>query len=68
MTANHLHQWDIQYLDPTRDVSFDNEGEEIPNQKSFGQKLMRHFVFGGEFMLMPTRKYLTRCKFKINWL
>ncbi len=52
MTAYNLHRWDIQYLDPTRDVSFDSEGEEVPNQKSFGQKLMRHFVFGGEFMLM----------------
>lgn len=52
MTAHHLHKWDVQYLDPSRDVSFDSDGKEVANQKSFGQKLMRHFVFGGEFMLM----------------
>ena len=52
MTAHHLQKWDVQYLDPTRDFSLDDQGDKIADEKNFGQKLFRHFVFGGEFMLM----------------
>lgn len=52
MTAHNIQKWDVQYLDPSRDFTLDDEGEEVARTKSFGQKLFRHFVFGGEFMLM----------------
>lgn len=52
MTAHSIQRWDVQYLDPSREFILDDEGEEVAREKSFGQKLFRHFVFGGEFMLM----------------
>lgn len=55
ITAHHLHQLDIVYLDPNKKVEKDLEGNEIREEKKLGDQIMRHFVFGGEFLLT---KYL----------
>lgn len=49
-TIHHLQQYDIQYLDPTRDITIDEEGEDVIPAKSTSEKIARHFIFGGEFL------------------
>ena len=49
-TIHHLQQYDIQYLDPTRDITIDEEGEDVIPTKSTSEKIARHFIFGGEFL------------------
>jgi hypothetical protein len=51
VTAHHLHKFDIVYLDPTQKGVIDLEGNEIKPKKTFADKLGRHFVVGGEFIL-----------------
>jgi hypothetical protein len=50
-TAHHLHQFDIVYLDPNKKGTLDEKGEEVKPKKSFADKLGRHFILGGEFLL-----------------
>lgn len=56
IVAHHLNKFDISnnYLEPTTTDPI--SGEEIPNEDSFGKKMLRHFVLGGE--LNPGRKNL----------
>lgn len=51
--ARHLQKWDLTYKDPNDpSLTFDSiTGEEINQKKNIGGKIMRHFVFGGEFLL-----------------
>ena len=51
--ARNLEKWDLTYTDPNNSPStFDPlTGEEIKQKKKIGDKIMRHFVFGGEFLL-----------------
>ncbi len=51
LTAHHLHQFDIVYLDTTITGRLDENNQEVKPKKTFGDKLARHFVVGGEFML-----------------
>lgn len=51
LTAHHLHKFDIVYLDTTVTGQLDENNQEIKPKKTFGDKLARHFVVGGEFML-----------------
>ncbi|MBX9850709.1 MAG: type IX secretion system protein PorQ [Cytophagaceae bacterium] len=51
LTAHHLNKFDIVYLDPTQKGVVDLEGNEIKPKKTFADKLARHFVLGGEFIL-----------------
>lgn len=51
ITAHHLHRFDIVYLDPTVKGPVDLEGNEIKPKKTFADKLGRHFVLGGEFIV-----------------
>lgn len=72
MTAHHLHKWDVQFLDPSRSITLDDQGEDVIPTKSFGQKLFRHFVFGGEFLMTKGfnlrfgYNYLRRQELKID--
>ncbi|WP_242927721.1 type IX secretion system protein PorQ [Pontibacter vulgaris] len=50
LTAHHLHQFDIVYLDPNEKGQLDENGNEIKEEKTFGDKLARHFVIGTEFI------------------
>lgn len=51
LTAHHLQKFDIVYLDTTVTGRLDENNQEIKPKKTFGDKLARHFVVGGEFML-----------------
>ena len=51
LTAHHLQKFDIVYLDTTVTGRIGENNEEIKPKKTFGDKLARHFVVGGEFML-----------------
>jgi hypothetical protein len=50
LTAHHLQQLDIVYLDPNQRGQLDENGEEIKLKKTLGDKIARHFVVGGEFI------------------
>ncbi len=56
IVVHHLNKFDISnhYLEPT--ITDPSSGEEVVNEDSFGKKLLRHFVLGGE--LNPFRKSL----------
>lgn len=52
VTAHHLHQLDIVYLDPKKTTGvLDTAGNPIYAEKKLGDKIMRHFIFGGELIL-----------------
>jgi hypothetical protein len=50
LTAHHLQQLDIVYLDPDKKGIINANGEEVKPKKSLGDKVARHFVLGGEFV------------------
>ncbi|MBC6606585.1 type IX secretion system protein PorQ [Hymenobacter sp. BT188] len=50
ITAHHLQQLDIVYLDPNQRGQLDENGVEIKPKKSLGDKIARHFVVGGELL------------------
>ncbi len=50
LTAHHLQQWDIQYLDP-RATTLDANGAAQAPTKSFGDNLARHFTVGAALVL-----------------
>ncbi|SMB97289.1 hypothetical protein SAMN00120144_0340 [Hymenobacter roseosalivarius DSM 11622] len=50
ITAHHLQQLDIVYLDPNQRGQLDDNGDEIKPKKSLGDKIARHFVVGGELL------------------
>lgn len=51
LTAHHLQQLDIVYLDPRQRGRLDENGGEVKPKKSLGDKIARHFVVGGELLL-----------------
>lgn len=51
LTLHHLYAFDITYLDPLRQTKFDEDGNEVPEQKTFFDNMARHMVFGGEFVM-----------------
>lgn len=50
ITAHKMHVFDIVYLDPERQTTFTEDGDEISLEKTFFDNVFRHFVFGGEFV------------------
>lgn len=58
ITLQQMQQFDITYLDPLQDVTFDANGNSIPKKKNFGDNLLRHFVIGGE--LLPDKVFSIR--------
>ncbi len=54
LVAHHLNKFDISnnYLNPTKTDPV--TGEEVVNNDSFGKKILRHFIIGGE--LNPFKK------------
>lgn len=50
ITAHHLQQWDIQYLDPNATTLDANNVAQVP-KKSFGDNLARHFTVGAALLL-----------------
>jgi len=51
LTAHHLQQWDIQYIDPNARGSLDENNEEVKQKKSFGDNLARHFTASAALLL-----------------
>jgi hypothetical protein len=51
LTAHHLTQFDIAYLDPNVKGPLDLQGNEIKQKISVGEKIGRHFILGTEFIL-----------------
>lgn len=51
VTAHHLHKFDIVYNDPSQKKQVDLDGNEIENKVSIADKIGRHFILGGEFLL-----------------
>lgn len=50
--AHHLNQWDIRYDDPNAEEASILFGEEETTEPSyFADKLFRHFIFSGEFLI-----------------
>lgn len=52
LSLHHLYQFDIVYLDPSVSQRIDANGNPIPEEKTFFDKLARHFVFGAELLLV----------------
>ncbi|GAB2549149.1 type IX secretion system protein PorQ [Rufibacter soli] len=51
VTAHQLQRFDIVYLDPNKKGTLNENNEEVKEKKTFGDKLARHFVVGGELLL-----------------
>ncbi len=52
VTFRHLEKWDISYQDPNQVSTVDPlTGETTSNEISFGNKMLRHLVIGGEILL-----------------
>ncbi|GAA3946664.1 type IX secretion system protein PorQ [Hymenobacter algoricola] len=51
ITAHHLQQLDIVYLDPNARGQQLDDGTEKKPKKTLGDKIARHFVVGGELIL-----------------
>lgn len=52
VTAQHLYKFDVVYLDTVLAKTKDLEGNDIVPAKNFGDKVLRHFVFSPELLLM----------------
>lgn len=50
VTTHHLYKFDVVYNDPSINVKVNLDGSVTPVETTFGDKLMRHFVIGGEFL------------------
>ncbi|AKD03384.1 hypothetical protein PKOR_09945 [Pontibacter korlensis] len=50
LTAHRLYQFDIVYLDPNAQGQLDENGNEVKEEKTLGDKIARHFVVGTEFV------------------
>ena len=51
LTAHHLQQWDLQYLDPNQRGQPDANGVEKKPTRSFGDNLARHFTASAALIL-----------------
>lgn len=58
--AHNLHKPDLSYRDPalTQTQIDPLTGEEVEPKKRIGDKIMRHFIFGGEFV--PSKNFNIR--------
>ena len=75
LLLNDLQKWDLTYSDPNQKIEYDPfTGEEIKsgNTWAFGDKLMRHAIFGvefapgkGNFMVQLAYNYRRRQELKI---
>lgn len=51
LTAHHLQQWNIQYLDPNDRGTTNAAGDTVKASKNFADNLARHFTVGAELVL-----------------
>jgi hypothetical protein len=57
-TVTNLTRPNLIYVDPNPVIEYDLSGNPIEPKKQFADKLFRHFVFGGEFLI--TRNFNLR--------
>ncbi|MCB0514472.1 MAG: type IX secretion system protein PorQ [Chitinophagales bacterium] len=58
ITVHHLHKWDIRFAPPEDETDLIFIDDNNTNKNYFGDKLMRHFTFGGE--LFPDKAFNLR--------
>ncbi|MES2388441.1 MAG: type IX secretion system protein PorQ [Bacteroidota bacterium] len=58
LTLQHLERFDVSYLDGSIATSLDANGSPVYPKKTVFDKIFRHFVFGGEFILGPGFKLM----------
>ena len=51
ITAHHLQQLDLVYLDPNQRGQLDADGNEVIPKKNLGDQIARHFAAGAELLL-----------------
>jgi len=51
VTLQQLQKWDLTYPEESSTTSLDGETVQVSKLDIFGDQLMRHFVFGTEFLL-----------------
>ena len=51
LTAHHLHRFDIVYNDPALNVTYDLNGNPVPNKITVPEKILRHLSVGLEFLI-----------------
>ncbi|RYY19301.1 MAG: type IX secretion system protein PorQ [Cytophagaceae bacterium] len=51
LTAHHLQQWNIQYLDPNDRGTTNANGDTVRASRNFADNLARHFTLGAELLL-----------------
>lgn len=51
LQVHNLTRYDLQYLDSTRNVKIDEDGNEISEQEKTSERIARHFVIGTELLL-----------------
>jgi len=51
LTAHHLQQWNIQYLDPNAPGTVAAGGDTVRASRNFADNLARHFTVGAELLL-----------------
>jgi hypothetical protein len=51
LTAHHLQQWNIQYLDPNDRGTTNAAGDTVRASRNFADNLARHFTVGAELLL-----------------
>jgi hypothetical protein len=52
IVAHHLEKFDLTYTDPSKSDEVDPiTGEPVEDKITLGDKILRHFVFGGELLL-----------------
>ena len=72
LTAHHLQQWDIQYLDPNARGTLDASGNEKKPTKSFSDNLARHFtasaalILGKGFQIRAAYNHLQRRELRLD--
>ena len=57
LTAHHLQQWNIQYLDPNARGTLNGNNEEVRPKKSFGDNLARHFTVAAALLLSDNLQF-----------
>ena len=64
ITTHHLYKFDIAYNDPAINVKVNIDGTVSSIESTFSDKLLRHFVIGGEFLFTKN----VQARFGYNFL
>lgn len=51
LQIHNLTRYDLQYLDTTRNIKIDENGDEVVEEEKTSERIARHFVIGTELLL-----------------